>query len=65
MSSFKFICNSTCVDGKTECCYWSVVFTEYTQVELNTIASSFGCLSTLVGRLHRYVKERASVDPKV
>ena len=29
------------------------------QVELNTIASSFGCLSTQVCRLHRYIVERA------
>ena len=28
------------------------------QVELNTIASSFGCLSTLVGRMHRYLLGR-------
>ena len=28
------------------------------QVELNTIASSFGCLSTLVSQLHRYILER-------
>lgn len=31
------------------------------QVELNTIASSFGCLSTLVGRLHRYLLQRSGV----
>mgnify|MGYP001054523843 CR=1 FL=1 len=29
------------------------------QVELNTVASSFGCLSTLVGRLHRYLLQRS------
>ena len=29
------------------------------QVELNTIASSFGCLSTQVCKLHRYIVERA------
>ncbi len=29
------------------------------QVELNTIASSFGCLSTLMTRLHRHVLARA------
>lgn len=29
-----------------------------TQVELNTIASSFGCLSTLVARGHRYLLGR-------
>ena len=29
------------------------------QVELNTIASSFGCLSTLVGRMHRHLLERS------
>ncbi|KAI9218382.1 glutathione synthase [Blastocladiella britannica] len=28
------------------------------QVELNTIASSFGCLSTLTTRLHRYLLEK-------
>ena len=28
------------------------------QVELNTIASSFGCLSTLVARMHRYLLGR-------
>eukprot|EP00891_Asterochloris_glomerata_P000176 jgi/Astpho2/176/fgenesh1_pg.00004_%23_70_t len=27
------------------------------QVELNTIASSFGCLSTLVSRMHRFIME--------
>lgn len=32
------------------------------QVELNTIASSFGCLSTLVGRLHRYIICRMDDD---
>ncbi len=29
------------------------------QVELNTIASSFGCLSTQVCKMHRYIVERA------
>ncbi len=33
------------------------------QVELNTIASSFGCLSTLVARMHRYLMGRAGVSP--
>ena len=33
------------------------------QVELNTIASSFGCLSTLVGRMHRYLMERSGASP--
>lgn len=28
------------------------------QVELNTIAASFGCLSTLVSRMHRHILER-------
>ena len=28
-------------------------------MELNTIASSFGCLSTQVCRMHRYIVERA------
>jgi glutathione synthetase len=32
------------------------------QVELNTIASSFGCLSTLVGRMHYYLMERAGAN---
>ena len=32
------------------------------QVELNTIASSFGCLSTLVGRMHRYLLERSGAS---
>lgn len=32
------------------------------QVELNTIASSFGCLSTLVGRMHRYLMERSGAS---
>ena len=31
------------------------------QVELNTIASSFGCLSTLVGRLHRFILGKAGL----
>jgi hypothetical protein len=30
-------------------------------VELNTIASSFGCLSTLMTRLHRHVLGRAGI----
>jgi hypothetical protein len=30
------------------------------QVELNTIASSFGCLSTLTSGLHRYILQRSS-----
>jgi len=29
------------------------------QVELNTIASSFGCLSTQVCKMHRYIVDRA------
>jgi hypothetical protein len=29
-------------------------------VEVNTIASSFACLSTLTGRMHRHVIERAA-----
>lgn len=29
-----------------------------TQVELNTIASSFGCLSSQVTRMHRYILSR-------
>jgi hypothetical protein len=33
-------------------------------VELNTIASSFGCLSTLVSRMHRHIMER-SAQPDV
>jgi len=32
------------------------------QVELNTIASSFGCLSTLVTRLHRHIMQRAKAS---
>lgn len=32
------------------------------QVELNTIASSFGCLSTLVSRLHRHLMERSGAS---
>jgi len=32
------------------------------QVELNTIASSFGCLSTLVGRMHHYLLERSGAS---
>ncbi|KAL4538452.1 hypothetical protein Ndes2526B_g03244 [Nannochloris sp. 'desiccata'] len=32
------------------------------QVELNTIASSFGCLSTLVSRLHHYLMERSGAS---
>ena len=34
---------------------WNLVL----QVELNTIASSFGCLSTQVCKMHRYIVERA------
>lgn len=30
------------------------------QVELNTIASSFGCLSTLVSRMHKHILERSA-----
>lgn len=30
------------------------------QVELNTIASSFGCLSTLVSRMHRHILDRSA-----
>jgi len=30
------------------------------QVELNTIASSFGCLSTQVSHMHKYILERSS-----
>lgn len=33
------------------------------QVELNTIASSFGCLSTLVARMHRYLLGRLGASP--
>lgn len=33
------------------------------QVELNTIASSFGCLSTLVSQLHAFLMERAGRPP--
>lgn len=32
-------------------------------MELNTIASSFGCLSTLVGRLHRHLLDRSGAAP--
>lgn len=32
------------------------------QVEINTIASSFGCLSTLVGRLHKYLLDWSGND---
>lgn len=35
------------------------------QVELNTIASSFGCLSTLVGGLHRFILGKAGVEKEV
>lgn len=34
------------------------------QVELNTIASSFGCLSSLVSRLHLYLLERSGASPE-
>jgi glutathione synthase len=33
------------------------------QVEMNTIASSFGCLSQRVGNLHRYLVSRACINP--
>jgi len=35
------------------------------QVEINTIASSFGCLSTLTSRLHKHLLEWAGADPAV
>ena len=35
------------------------------QVELNTIASSFGCLATLVSSLHRYILGRSGVSRDV
>lgn len=35
------------------------------QVELNTIASSFGCLATLVSSLHRYILGRSGVTREV
>lgn len=35
------------------------------QVELNTIASSFGCLATLVSSLHRYILGRSGVTSDV
>lgn len=35
------------------------------QVEINTIASSFGCLSTLTSRLHRHLLEWAGAEPAV
>lgn len=35
------------------------------QVELNTIAASFGCLSTLVCRMHRYLLERSGAPQSV
>jgi glutathione synthetase len=34
------------------------------QVELNTIASSFGCLSTLVGGLHRFILGKEEIAPE-
>lgn len=37
----------------------------FPQVELNTIASSFGCLSTLVGKLHHYILERSASPDEV
>ena len=35
------------------------------QVEFNTIASSFGCLVTLVSRMHRYLLQRAGASAEV
>lgn len=35
------------------------------QVELNTISSSFGCLCTLVGQLHRYIMEHQGASQQV
>lgn len=35
------------------------------QVELNTIASSFGCLATLVSSLHRYILGRSGVSQEI
>ncbi|DAZ93723.1 TPA: hypothetical protein N0F65_009649 [Lagenidium giganteum] len=35
------------------------------QVELNTIASSFGCLSSLTSNLHKFLVSRIAVDVKV
>ena len=35
------------------------------QVELNTISSSFGCLCTLVGQMHRYIMEHQGASQQV
>ncbi len=36
---------------------------KFLQIEINTIASSFGCLSQKVGALHKYLFRRNSGDP--
>ena len=36
-----------------------------TQVELNTISSSFGCLCTLVGQLHQHIMEHQGASEQV
>ena len=43
----------------------SVVILLCSQVELNTISSSFGCLCTLVGQLHKYIMEHQGASEQV
>ena len=43
----------------------SLVICVTTQVEVNTISSSFGCLCTLVGRMHRYIMEHQGAYQQV
>ena len=50
--------------GRAEVNHLACLITECgVQVELNTIASSFGCLSTLVSQLHAFLMERAGRPP--
>lgn len=43
----------------------AVVMLLCSQVELNTISSSFGCLCTLVGQLHKYIMEHQGASEQV
>jgi glutathione synthetase len=60
------LCRAVEAEGVVQRCYLGINRSDYMldrgvsllQVEINTIAASFGCLSSRVSRLHRYLLER-------
>ena len=66
ISKFIQICKLVEEEGSQQRCFLGIHRSDYMidsnnnllQVELNTMASSFGCLSTIVSKMHKFLFER-------